>query len=115
MRFSDTASLAMQQGLQVVSLAGRFQTISNDVTWILDVAHNPDGVARFAELLAATPVAWRTLAVIGMMQDKDIPAAVVCPDVSTACEAAKAAAGNEGRILVCGSFYTVAAALSHSI
>ena len=155
MRFSDTASLAMQQGLQVVSLAGRFQIISDDVTWVLDVAHNPDGVARLAELLAATPVAGRTLAVIGMMQDKDIPAVVkqlqpevdawyatklpsprsadadtladiirsqtdevevvACPDVSAACEAAKAAAGDDDRILVCGSFYTVAAALSHSI
>jgi folylpolyglutamate synthase/dihydropteroate synthase len=38
-----------------------------------------------------------------------------CPDVSAACEAAKAAAGDADRILVCGSFYTVAAALSHSI
>ena len=146
---------AMQQGLRAVSLAGRFQIIRDDITWVLDVAHNPDGVARLAELLAATPVAGRTLAVIGMMQDKDIPAVVkelrpevdawfttslpsprsadanvlaevirsqtdevevvACPDVSAACEAAKAAAGDDDRILVCGSFYTVAAALSHSI
>ncbi|NNF96965.1 MAG: bifunctional tetrahydrofolate synthase/dihydrofolate synthase [Halobacteria archaeon] len=146
---------AMQQGLRAVSLPGRFQIIAADVTWVLDVAHNPDGVARLAELLAATPVAGRTLGVIGMMQDKDIPAVVkqlqpevdawytaklpsprsaeanmlaeiirsqtdevavvACPDVSAACEAAKAAARDEDRILVCGSFYTVAAALSHSI
>jgi folylpolyglutamate synthase/dihydropteroate synthase len=36
-------------------------------------------------------------------------------DVSAACEAAKVAAGDTDRILVCGSFYTVAAAVSHSI
>ena len=146
---------AMQQGLRNVKLPGRFQVISNDVTWVLDVAHNPDGVARLAEQLAATPVAGRTLAVIGMMQDKDFPAVikqllpqvdvwytanlssarsaaadslaeeirsqadgiavVACVDVVTACEAAKAAARDTDRILVCGSFYTVAAALCHSI
>jgi len=146
---------AMQQGLQAVSLAGRFQVIAGDVTWVLDVAHNPDGVARLAELLAATPVAGRTLAVIGMMQDKDIAAVVnrlqpeidawytanlpsprsveadtlaemirsqtdaeevvACADVSAACAVAKADARDTDRILVCGSFYTVAAALSHSI
>ena len=145
----------MQQGLQAVKLPGRFQVINNDVTWILDVAHNPDGVARLVEMLVANPVSGRTLAVIGMMRDKDIPAVInhlqpevdawytatlpaprsadadslaeiiqnqtqqvevqACVDVSTACEAAKAAASNHDRILVCGSFYTVAAVLGHGI
>lgn len=146
---------ALRQGLQNVSLPGRFQVLHTEVTWVLDVAHNPDGVARLAELLAANPVAGKTLAVIGMMQDKDISAVVnqlqpqvdawytanlasprsvdannlaeiirsqtsevevvACSDVSAACEAAKVAAGDTDRILVCGSFYTVAAAVSHSI
>ena len=146
---------AMQQGIQNADLPGRFQVIHADVTWVLDVAHNPDGVARLVELLAANPIDGRTLVVIGMMQDKDMVAAVnqlnpevdawytanldtprsadanhlaeiihdrtpakevvVCPDVKTACESAKAAARDDDRILVCGSFYTVAAALSHGI
>lgn len=149
------SELAIQQGLQNVSLPGRFQVIHTDVTWVLDVAHNPDGVARLAEMLAAKPVAGRTLAVIGMMQNKDMAGVIarlqaevdawyvanlatarsadanklaeiirslteaaevgVYTDVITACEAAKAAAGKDDRVLVCGSFYTVAAALSHSI
>ena len=149
------AESALRQGMQNVSLPGRFQVMHTDVTWVLDVAHNPDGVARLTELLAANPVAGRTLAVIGMMQDKDITAVVkqlqpqvdawytanlttprsadtkslaeiirslapgvevvACSDVSAACEAAKAAARDTDRILVCGSFYTVAAALGHSI
>ena len=146
---------AIRQGLQDVSLPGRYQVIHTDITWVLDVAHNPDGVGRLAELLAANPVAGRTLAVIGMMQDKDIEAVVkqlrsevnawytatlssprsadanslaeiirgqapeaevvACSDVGAACEMAKAAARGDDRILVCGSFYTVAAALGHSI
>jgi dihydrofolate synthase/folylpolyglutamate synthase len=118
---------AMRQGLQTVSLPGRFQIITDDVTWVLDVAHNPDGVGRLAELLAATPVAgpWYTANLPSSRSaDANVLAEVIrsqtgaeevvaCPDVSTACEAAKAAAGDEDRILVCGSFYTVAAALSH--
>jgi dihydrofolate synthase/folylpolyglutamate synthase len=146
---------AMQQGLHTVNLPGRFQIITDDVTWVLDVAHNPDGVARLVEMLSATPIAGRTLAVIGMMRDKDIPSVIkqllpevdvwfsanlpsprsaeasalaevirsqtdgteveACADVFAACEAAKTAARDEDRILVCGSFYTVAEALSRSI
>jgi len=146
---------AIRQGLQDVVLPGRFQVISAEVNWVLDVAHNPDGIARLADLLAVTPVPGRTLAVIGMMQDKDIRAAiqhlqaevdvwftgnlpsprsanaadlaeviqrqtgteqvVACADVAAACEAAKAEGRDGDRILVCGSFYTVAAALGHGI
>jgi len=146
---------AIRQGLQDVVLPGRFQVIFAEVNWVLDVAHNPDGIARLADLLAVTPVPGRTLAVIGMMQDKDIRAAiqhlqaevdvwftanlpsprsanaadlaeviqrqtgteqvVACADVAAACEAAKAEGRDGDRILVCGSFYTVAAALGHGI
>jgi len=146
---------AIRQGLQHVALPGRFQVIPAPVTWVLDVAHNPDGIARLAELLAGTPIAGRTLAVIGMMKDKDIHAAIrhlqaevdvwfaaglptprsanagdlagliqhqtgceqvtACADVAAACDAAKAEARDGDRILVCGSFYTVAAALDHGI
>lgn len=146
---------AICQGLQHVALPGRFQVIAAEVPWVLDVAHNPDGIARLADHLAATPVTGRTLAVFGMMQDKDIRAAIqqlhtevdvwftanlpsprsanaedlaelvhqqtgskrviACADVAVACDGAKAEARDGDRILVCGSFYTVAAALGHGI
>jgi dihydrofolate synthase/folylpolyglutamate synthase len=146
---------AMCQGLQQVALPGRFQVIAAAVPWVLDVAHNPDGIARLADHLAATPVTGRTLAVFGMLQNKDVRAAIrqlqpqvdvwftanlsspsgasaedlaeliqqqtgsdrviACEDVGVACDAAKAEARDGDRILVCGSFYTVAVALDHGI
>ena len=146
---------AMCQGLQQVVLPGRFQVIAAAVPWVLDVAHNPDGIRRLAEHLAATPVTGRTLAVFGMLQNKDARAAIqqlqsqvdvwftanlpspsgasaadlagliqqqtgsdrviACEDVGVACDTAKAKARYGDRILVCGSFYTVAAALDHGI
>jgi len=146
---------ATRQGLQHVALPGRFQVIAAAVPWVLDVAHNPDGIARLADHLAATPVTGRTLAVFGMLQNKDACAAIqqlhtqidvwftanlsspsgaravdlaelilqqtgskrvtACEDVEEACDAAIAEARDGDRILVCGSFYTVAAALGHGI
>ena len=146
---------AIRKGLQSVALPGRFQVIPAAVSWVLDVAHNPDGIARLADVLADSPIAGRTFAVIGMLADKDIHTAIqqlqgqvdawfvatlatprsaaaaavaeviqqqtgseqvqACTDVGAACDAARAAARDGDRILVCGSFYSVAAALEHGI
>jgi dihydrofolate synthase / folylpolyglutamate synthase len=57
-----------------VRLAGRLQRVPGPVEWWLDVAHNPDGAAVLAAALAAAPVRGRTLAVVGMMADKDVEA-----------------------------------------
>jgi len=65
---------AIDAGLRSVRLAGRFQRVSDPrgFEWILDVAHNPAAAATLADNLRALPVAGRTLAVCGMLGDKDV-------------------------------------------
>jgi dihydrofolate synthase/folylpolyglutamate synthase len=55
-----------------VAVAGRFQIIPGAVEWILDVAHNEPAAQILKENLQARPVKGRTLAVCGILQDKDI-------------------------------------------
>jgi dihydrofolate synthase / folylpolyglutamate synthase len=63
-----------------VELAGRFQVIPGEVEWILDIAHNEPAARVLAEELRARPLAHgaaargRTIAVIGVLADKDAPA-----------------------------------------
>lgn len=146
---------AIHAGLRKVSLPGRFQILPGEVNWVLDVAHNPDSMARLASLLSEASGQGQTLVVIGMLQDKDISAMIrilqfqvdrwfsatlpssrsisaeklaemiknetdcaevrVCDDVTAACDAARAIAQPGDRIVVCGSFYTVAEAMAQSL
>jgi len=64
---------ALARGLCSVQLAGRFQVIAatGRPTWILDVAHNPDAAGVLSSNLRARPIAGRTLAVCGILADKD--------------------------------------------
>jgi dihydrofolate synthase/folylpolyglutamate synthase len=62
---------AVRAGLDRASLAGRFQVVAGDPEWILDVAHNPDAARVLAGSLALRAVRGRTLAVCGMLADKD--------------------------------------------
>jgi dihydrofolate synthase/folylpolyglutamate synthase len=66
---------AVAQGLERVRLAARFQVIAPAhaaaPTWILDVAHNPDAARVLARNLRDTQSAGRTLAVCGILADKD--------------------------------------------
>ncbi len=63
---------AIRRGLAAVKLAGRHQQLMiNGVLWILDVAHNPHAVNCLAQWLEKQPSQGRTLAVFGMLQDKD--------------------------------------------
>lgn len=73
------------RALRNIALVGRLQRIPGDVEWWLDVAHNPDGAMVLAGALAASPVGGQTLAVIGMLADKDVPAvgAALDPCVDT--------------------------------
>jgi dihydrofolate synthase/folylpolyglutamate synthase len=63
-------------GLTSVGLVGRFQVIATGAgpTWILDVAHNPDAARVLAANLRELPTTGRTLAVCGILADKDAPA-----------------------------------------
>ena len=145
---------AIHAGLATAQVPGRFQRIADAPEVILDVAHNPEAARALAATLREQPVAARTLAVVGMLADKD--AAGVCaalagevdawwtctpdsprardaaalaaelreqvggapitvqPDVNAALAAARSEAGEGDRILVFGSFYTVAAVLDHA-
>ena len=66
---------AVRVGLRSVRLVGRFQVYPGDgaarPTWILDVAHNPDAARVLADNLRALPSGGRTLAVCGILADKD--------------------------------------------
>ncbi|MDE1924436.1 MAG: bifunctional tetrahydrofolate synthase/dihydrofolate synthase [Gammaproteobacteria bacterium] len=71
---------AIAAGLVRVTLEGRFQVVEpsgpGQPSWILDVAHNPAAAAVLAGNLRATRGSGRTLAVCGVLADKD--AASVC-------------------------------------
>jgi dihydrofolate synthase/folylpolyglutamate synthase len=135
-------------GLKSVQLPGRFQQCSTEPLLILDVAHNPHAAHALAQNLQQLPKSNRTLAVFGMLADKDITGVVQeviaqvdtwyladipgprgataqqvariihqhdqqCdirkyPDVSKAYRQACLDAGRNDRIIVFGSFYTVA-------
>jgi dihydrofolate synthase / folylpolyglutamate synthase len=65
---------AVAQGLGSVRLVGRFQVIASGAgkpAWILDVAHNPDAARVLADNLRELPAVGRTLAVCGILADKD--------------------------------------------
>lgn len=70
---------AVRRGLVEVRLPGRFQVLPGRPQLILDVAHNPHAARALASNLAALPPA-RTLAVFGMLQDKDIAGVVQALD-----------------------------------
>jgi dihydrofolate synthase/folylpolyglutamate synthase len=71
---------AVAQGLKEVRLAARFQVIAPATpgapTWILDVAHNPAAAQVLARNLRDHPSGGRTLAVCGILADKDAAAVV---------------------------------------
>ncbi len=69
------SAAAVAAGLRSVRLTGRFQVIPanspGQPTWVLDVAHNADAARVLANNLRATSVVGRTLAVCGILEDKD--------------------------------------------
>lgn len=142
----------LERALRDVQLPGRFQQIPGSPNSILDVAHNPDGVRALADQLRETPVDGKTIAVMGVLSDKDLPAMLpplqglvaawhvapvastrsrpaadivaelhrldpelpvsAHPSVAAAFEAARGVAGPADRIVVFGSFHTVAEVLA---
>ncbi len=142
---------AIRSGISRAALLGRFQTIGHAPEVIVDVSHNRQAAGTLAENLSSTAVKGRTIAVVGMLRDKEVEAVVerLAPEidlwiaagldvsrglsstelekligstvtdreihaydtVSLAYEAARGIAREQDRILLFGSFYTVAAVL----
>lgn len=137
----------IRQGLAHVFVPGRFQTLPGRPQVILDVAHNPDAARVLADNLAAGGYAPDTIAVIGMLGDKDVEGVVralaervtrwhvaalggarggsgrellqavkalagapafLHASPAEAFDAARRSAGENDKIVVCGSFLTVA-------
>jgi dihydrofolate synthase/folylpolyglutamate synthase len=75
--YSLELPIAMQdvrRGLAEVELAGRFQVLPGRPQVILDVAHNAQAAAALAQNLSASGFAPETIAVCGMLRDKDVAA-----------------------------------------
>jgi dihydrofolate synthase/folylpolyglutamate synthase len=70
----------IERGLRDARLPGRFQRIRAPAgfEWVLDVAHNPQAAEALAGNLARWPAGGRTIAVCGMLADKDV-AGVLAP------------------------------------
>jgi len=73
----------LHRGLAGASLPGRFQIFPGEVSRIFDVGHNPHAAAVLAGTLAEQPSSGRTLAVVGMLADKDHEGVIaeLCPVV----------------------------------
>lgn len=67
---------AIRRGLLGVELPGRFQVVSGRPPVVLDVAHNPQAMLGLAENLDAMGAFEKTIAVVGMLADKDISGAL---------------------------------------
>ena len=70
----NVPAAAVARGLAEVRLPGRFQLIAPAAgapRWVLDVAHNPDAARVLARNLNAIPTAGKTLAVCGILMDKN--------------------------------------------
>lgn len=148
----------IHEGLTTTVLAGRFQTIAQKPTVILDVGHNPHAAKALVENLKGMDRTYtKTFAVFGGMHDKDLqgvleimapcvdrwfftdlplPRAIsatnleilwkdVCEKLKFAVESksyptpfralqeACQEVGEDGRVIVFGSFFTVGGVLEH--
>ena len=74
----------VRRALAEVSLPGRFQVLPGRPQIVLDVAHNPEAAATLAANLGDSGYAPETIAVFGMLKDKDIAGVVraVAPRVT---------------------------------
>jgi len=143
----------VRRGLAEVTLGGRFQVLPGRPQVVLDVAHNPEAAGVLASNLGASGFSPETIAVLGMLRDKDIEGVLRAmaaritrwhlatlggprgadaetleralraagaaepasrhPSVAAALAAARAEAGEGDKIVVFGSFLTVAEAMAH--
>ena len=66
----------IREGLLHARVSGRFQVIPGNPVQILDVAHNAQAARSLAGMLSQMPCGGRTIAVLGMLADKDFAAVI---------------------------------------
>jgi len=144
---------AVVQGLSTAQCPGRMMRLSQSPEVIIDVAHNPQSVRSLTQYLSQHPVKGRTVAVLGVMADKDVGQMLellrplvsswylvrpdvaramsleslaealseaglqgkICGEVMQGLEAARQEVSKEDRIIVFGSFFTVAEAMPEAV
>jgi dihydrofolate synthase / folylpolyglutamate synthase len=144
----------VKRGLLLATIPGRMQVLPGRPATVLDVAHNPQAARALADGLGDMGFFENTLAVFGILADKDASAVIDAmagrvdrwflatppseraasaadiaklleakglgakarsfATVENAFAAARQEAGSNDRIVVFGSFYTVAEALRHA-
>ena len=62
----------ISRALAATRLVGRLQSVERERRWLLDVAHNPGAAAVLAKELGRSGGAGRTVAIIGVLDDKDV-------------------------------------------
>ncbi|MFZ2855577.1 MAG: bifunctional tetrahydrofolate synthase/dihydrofolate synthase [Rhodocyclaceae bacterium] len=67
---------AVRRGLLELEVPGRFQVLPGRPAIVLDVAHNPQAVAGLVDNLADMGFFEKTIALVGMLGDKDIAGAL---------------------------------------
>jgi dihydrofolate synthase/folylpolyglutamate synthase len=68
----------VDKALAELRLEGRMQRIAGDPRWLLDIAHNAAAAEALAEALSSLPQPARTVAIFGLLEDKDV-AGIVRP------------------------------------
>lgn len=64
---------ALRDGIRAAAPDGRLQVATlGDAQWVFDVAHNPAAMTRFTTFVNGLRPARKTIAVFGVMRDKDI-------------------------------------------
>ncbi|MDH3434722.1 MAG: bifunctional tetrahydrofolate synthase/dihydrofolate synthase [Gammaproteobacteria bacterium] len=66
----------VSESLRQLHLDGRMQRIALQATWLLDVAHNPAAATALADTLRVEDHAGRMIAIVGMLDDKDVEGVV---------------------------------------
>lgn len=67
---------SVQRGFEQAKFPARFEVLSKKPVVILDGAHNPDGTAALAAAVRQYLPAQKIIAVMGMLEDKDVDTAV---------------------------------------
>jgi len=66
----------VNDAFRCLRLDGRIQELDRGARWLLDVAHNPAAAVVLAEELRAEAVAGKTIAILAMLDDKDVEGCV---------------------------------------